>query len=271
MVYHQRYPASGAAAAMLGEYARYPLFRTVGIDSTYYRPPDPETLQAYAERLPPGFPCVSKVWERITVHSFGRGAGARAGHRNDDFLNADLFLDTVFDVYRDHFAGHTGPFVFEFQAIPRAAGIGPESFADRLDHFFERLPRGARYAVEIRNPDFLHPAYFAVLREHDVSHVFNSWTRMPSIGAQLALADALTAPFVVVRALMRPGRTHAETVDAFAPFDRLREEAPDVRDDIARLIRLANEREMESFVLFNNRLEGSAPLTIGAMAGMLAG
>ncbi|HET8649265.1 MAG TPA: DUF72 domain-containing protein, partial [Gemmatimonadales bacterium] len=48
LVYHREYPARGAAAAMLEEYARFPLFRTVGIDSTFYAPPTPATLQSYA-------------------------------------------------------------------------------------------------------------------------------------------------------------------------------------------------------------------------------
>ena len=34
LVYQQDYPASGAVAEMLEEYARYPLFGTVGIDAS---------------------------------------------------------------------------------------------------------------------------------------------------------------------------------------------------------------------------------------------
>ena len=55
---------------MLEEYAAFPLFRTVGIDSTFYAPPTEETLRGWARHLPPGFPCVSKVWDRITIHTF---------------------------------------------------------------------------------------------------------------------------------------------------------------------------------------------------------
>lgn len=266
LVYSSAYPASGAVAAMLREYARWPLFRTVGIDSTFYRPPTAEMLREYAAQLPDGFPCVSKVWDRITIHTFGRSHAAQAGHRNDDFLNAGLFCDAVLDVYRDAFAGHAGPHLFEFQAIPRAARIGADAFAERLDRFFERLPRGARYAVEIRNPDYLVPAYFAVLRQHDVAHVFNSWTHMPSIGEQLDLADCITAPFVVCRALLRPGRADADARVAFEPFDRVRSEEAAVRSDIVRLVKATIALDADGFVLVNNRLEGCAPLTIAAVA-----
>src|SRR2546423_12565882 len=65
-VYHRRYRGP-QPASRLEEYARYPLLRTVGIDSAFYDPPSEAELQSYARALPPGFPCVSKVWDRITA------------------------------------------------------------------------------------------------------------------------------------------------------------------------------------------------------------
>src|SRR6058998_2604496 len=60
-VYHRPYRGP-QPARRLQEYFRYPLFRTVGIDSAFYDPPTDEVLAAYAQSLPPAFPCVSKVW-----------------------------------------------------------------------------------------------------------------------------------------------------------------------------------------------------------------
>jgi uncharacterized protein YecE (DUF72 family) len=252
---------------MLGEYARHPLFGTVGIDSSFYAPPSTAVLESYARQLPPGFPCVSKVWNRLTVHTFTRPRRAA----NPDFLNAELFLEAVYEPYRTHFADHAGPFVFEFEGVSRNSELTPEAFATRLDDFFEALPREGQYAVEVRNEEFLTPMYFAVLREHGVAHTFNSWTRMPSIGEQLDLPGALSAPFVVARALMRPGRTHEETVDAFAPFDRIREPDPDLRADLVRLVRSALELRIPAYVIVNNRTEGCSPLTIAAVIRLLVG
>src|SRR3989441_386080 len=45
-VYHRSYRGA-QPARRLEEYARYPLFRTVGIDSAYYDPPSEEVLAAY--------------------------------------------------------------------------------------------------------------------------------------------------------------------------------------------------------------------------------
>ncbi|MFZ5623351.1 MAG: DUF72 domain-containing protein [Gemmatimonadota bacterium] len=269
IVYHRDYPATGAAAKMLAEYVRFPLFTTVGIDSSFYNPPTEQVLRSYAEHLPPGFRCVSKVWNRVTVHTFSAGREkTRGGQQNPDFLNPDLFAESMLEPYRAHFAEHMGPFVVEFQAIPRAA-MDPDRFVARLDAFFSALPRDAEYAVEVRNPEFLTPAYFAVLREHGVAHVFNSWTRMPPIGEQLDLPGVLTARFIVSRALLRPGRLYEEAVDAFAPYDRVQDENPELRLDLVRLAELAEETRVPAYILVNNRAEGSAPHTIAAVARLL--
>ncbi len=270
LVYHRDYQGKGTSARMLEEYAAFPLFRTVGIDSSFYAPPTEETLRGWAHHLPPGFPCVSKVWDQITVqtHSQARNP-ARAGQANPDFLNPDVFLEAVYEPYQQHFADHAGPFVFEFQSIPRRSGMGPSEFADRLDAFFSVLPRDGRYAVEIRNEEFLTPMYFAVLREHGVAHVFNSWTRMPPIGDQLDLPGSVPGGFIVARALLRTGRTYDEAVDAFAPYDRIQDPNPELRRDLVRLIARAVETRIPAYLLLNNRAEGSAPLTIAAIARML--
>jgi uncharacterized protein YecE (DUF72 family) len=257
---------------MLEEYARFPLFRTVGIDSTFYRPPAESTLEAYARALPPGFPCLSKVWDQITVHTHSEPRNPRhAGEANPDFLNADLFRSEVLEPYDRHFADHTGPFIFEFQTIATGPRFTPQHFADRLDAFFDALPREFPYAVEIRNEEFLHPSYFAVLREHGVGHVFNSWTRMPPIGAQLQAGDTLTAPFLVARALLRGGRRYQEAVDRFAPYDRIQDVNPTLRTDLVRLVETAVAARIPAYLLVNNRAEGSAPLTVAAVAEMVVG
>jgi uncharacterized protein YecE (DUF72 family) len=271
LVYFREYKGRGTAAPMLGEYARFPLFRTVGIDSTFYAPPSDATLQSYAEQLPPGFPCASKVWQEITIHTWTKLQDkARANQENPRFLDAALFLEAIYEPYRRHFAEHMGPFMFEFQAIPSGPrGLAPEQFVERLDRFFAQLPAGGPWAVEIRNPEFLTPSYFAVLREHGVSHVFNSWTRMPSIGEQLALQDSVAGSTLVARALLKPGRTYNEAVDAFAPYDRIQEPLPGLRADLVNLIRTALALRLPAHVIVNNRAEGSAPLTIVAVAKLL--
>ena len=272
LVYHRKYPKTGGVAKMLAEYAEFPLFDTVGIDAAFYRPLSRNTYRSYAEVLPPGFRCEQKVWNRITIHTFtGHQDGGTAGERNPDFLNAELCVNEVIGPALESFAGHVGPFIFEIQTIAKKDKVSPDDFARRIDDFLGKLPTGAEYAVELRNEEYLTPAYLAVLREHGAAHLFNSWTRMPPIGEQLAHEDVITAPFVIARALLRPGRYYAEAVDAFAPYDRIQDENPELRQDLVTLAERAIRLRIPAYLLINNRAEGSAPHTIAAVARKLAG
>lgn len=260
-VYHRRYRGP-QPAKRLEEYVRYPLFRTVGIDSAFYDPPSEQELAAYARALPPGFPCVSKVWDRITAK---RGL---AELRNPDFLNATLFKDSVLGPYSRAFHDHAGCFVFEFQAMRGKDLPDPLEWADQLDAFLTELPRDFRYAVELRNPELLTDLHGEVLKRHGVAHVFNSWTEMPSIGEQLDLAWTFPADFTVARALLKPGRRYADAVKQFQPYDRVQEPNPGLRRDLLRLVQAALRARTEAFILANNRAEGNAPGTIKAVAKM---
>ena len=266
-VYHRRYRGP-QPAKRLEEYARYPLFRTVGIDSVFYDPPSEEELQSYARALPPAFPCVSKVWDRITAMRLGQDSPqpGLAGMRNPDFLNAALFKDNVLGAYSQVFRDHAGCFVFEFQAMRGKDMPDPLQWADQLDDFLSELPKDFRYAVELRNPELLTPVHGEVLKRHGVAHVFNSWTEMPPIGEQIDLDWTFPTAFTVARALLKPGRRYADAVKQFQPYDRVQEPLPSLRQDLLRLVSEAHRRRVEAFILANNRAEGNAPGTIRAVA-----
>jgi uncharacterized protein YecE (DUF72 family) len=268
---YQRQYRGAEPARRLEEYARYPLFGTVGMDSAFYDPPSEEVLAAYARALPPGFPCVSKVWDRITARrlSGDRRWGQLAGMVNPDFLNAQLFTDAVLLPHAHAFRDHAACFVFEFQAMRGRDLPDPTVWADELSGFFQRLPRDFRYAVELRDPELLTDLHGAVLGSYGVAHVFNSWAEMPPIGAQLALPWTFTADFTVARALLKPGRPYADAVRLFEPYARVKEELPELRADLVRLIDETVRRRIEAFILVNNRAEGNAPGTIRGIVEQL--
>ena len=269
-VYHRPYRGA-QPARRLEEYWRYPLFRTVGIDSAFYEPPSEEVLAAYARALPPGFPCVSKVWDRITARRFNQDArwGNLSGQRNPDFLNADLFKEAVLGPYARAFRDHAAAFVFEFQAMRGKDLPSAPQWAEELDGFLHQLPRDFRYAVELRNRELMTDSHGAVLARHGVAHVFNSWNEMPPIGEQLELPWTFPAGFTIARALLRPGRAYADAVKLFQPYERIRDPQPEVRQDLLRIIAEATRRHLEALILVNNRLEGNAPATVRALATAL--
>ena len=190
IVYHRPYTAKTIKNESLAEYAACKPFRTVGIDNTFYAPPNPFVLEEYAKHLPAGFKCVSKVWEELTVPKWSnqKRYGKKGGQDNPHFLDAELFKSAVLAVHEATFKEHTGPFVFEFGEMFPPVVPSLAFFLEKLEHFFANLPREYQYAVELRNKHFLKPEYFATLRAHNVSHVFNHWMKMPALREQAQAA-----------------------------------------------------------------------------------
>jgi uncharacterized protein YecE (DUF72 family) len=272
-VYKKPYAKSTFARECLGEYCQYqyqgkPLFRTVGNDSTFYRPPTTNQLRHYLTQIPEDFQMCFKVWEEITISTYAKHAryGMRAGQPNPRFLDAKLFNDLVLTPYREaKFEPHTGPFLFEFQRHR----LSTDEFCTRLDQFFLKLPREFRYAVEIRNPDLLGFDYLRVLTIHGVAHVYNHWSYMPSILEQHRLMQGFTGTFTVLRLLTPLSMSYAVAKRRAEPYTKIVEEIPQMRRETVQLVRQAVGTGRYAYVLVNNRCEGSAPLTVQALSDML--
>jgi uncharacterized protein YecE (DUF72 family) len=271
LVYPLLSPDRMTSAERLALYASSGRFDTVEADFTFYRPQSAAEWRRWAGALPPGFPVVSKVWEEITCERFPKieRHGARAGKRNPRFLDADAFRREVLDPAEEGFGDHLAPFVFEFGRDPRPDRERKARFREALDRFLGALPRHRRYAVEIRTREYLDAEHVALLRAHGASPVFNWWTHMPELSEQAAVPGAADADFWVARILVAPGRAYADAVRLFSPYDRLQEEHPEMRAAAARLVREAEARRKEFFLIVNNRAEGSAPYTIEAIKKMI--
>ena len=87
-----------------------------------------------------------------------------------------------------------GPLIFEFSTFGKKDFEHGRDFVTQLDQFLSALRSGWRYAVELRNRGWLVPEYFAMLRSHNVAHVFNNSTRIPSALEQLFSAEVLLPP-----------------------------------------------------------------------------
>ena len=272
-VYKRQYAKSTFTRECLGEYCQYqyegePLFRTVGNDSTFYRPPTANQLRHYLTQIPEDFQMCFKVWEEITIPIYAKHAryGVRAGQPNPRFLDAKLFNDLVLTPYREaKFEPHTGAFLFEFQRH----GMPAEEFCSRLDQFFLQLPREFRYAVEIRNPGLLGMPYSLMLSRHGVAHVYNHWSGMPTLAEQHTRMQGFTAVFTVLRLLTPLGMSYAAAKKRAEPYTKIVEELPQMRRETVQLVRQAVGAGRRAYVLVNNRAEGNAPLTVQGLVGML--
>jgi uncharacterized protein YecE (DUF72 family) len=267
IVYSRERSTSQLAREGLREYARHPLLRTVGIDRSYYAPIPVDDLRAYADQLPPGFPCCIKAPAGVTALTLGpRLGGADA---NPDFLSVDRLVDDLLAPLSVAFRDHTGPIILEFPPFARGRGLAPAAFHDRLELFLERLPREFEYAIELRDRTLLTERYRALLRAHGIAHTYNYWSAMPMPVEQAAVVPPEEPPFSVVRLLLKPGTWYEDQREAFRPFDRLR--APDhgMRDDVATVAWRTLKRQKRVFILVNNKAEGSSPLTVMALARRL--
>lgn len=252
----------------LAEYAE--TFPAVCGDFTFYQFPSGETWRRLFATAPPGLQFGFKAPEEVTVAEWPAHAryGTRGGRENESFLNAELFIRgflTPLAPYRDR----AGTVIFEFGAFSRRKYPSGGQFGRDLGRFLAQLPRGWRFAVEVRNAEFFEPEYFDILRAHNAAHVFNAWTRTPPLESQVLIEEAYTADFLVVRALLRQGRAYAEAVKRFEPYREIQDPNPGARAAIKTIIERARSKRQLAFVFVNNRLEGNAPGTIQAVVESL--
>ena len=272
LVYHKRYPNQRTFLRdSLREYAEHPLMRTVGIDRGYYSPVPEEDLAHYASQLPDDFRAAMKVWQGVTMPGFPRHPryGANAGKQNPEFLDVEVFARAVHEPARVAFARNMGPWILEIAPAP--SPLDPAWFCERLDAFLEDAPRDFPFAVELRDRRLLTDQYVRTLRKHGASHVFNFWSRMPSLGRQMEVTGLLESSMIVARLLLPPGGRYAELKDAYAPFDRLVAPQHEMRQDVVRLVQAALDKDKECYVIVNNKAEGSSPLTVRSLAELIAG
>jgi uncharacterized protein YecE (DUF72 family) len=255
----------------LREYAE--VFNTVCVDAAYYTFPSQLYLERMVGQVPEDFLFGLKVTDAITIKHYPRldRFGDLAGKPNENFLNADLFAKAFLHPC-EAVRSSIGLLMFEFSRFwTTDYGHGREFVAD-LDRFLGQLPKDWPYGVEMRNRNWLRPDYFECLARHGVTHVYNSWEAMPSVGEQMAIPGSLTNPaLVAARFLLKPGRRYEEAVKTFQPYDRTKELNDEARKAGASLIADGTRaRTRKTFVYVNNRLEGNALSTIEAMVDMAA-
>jgi uncharacterized protein YecE (DUF72 family) len=251
-------------AECLAEYAR--TFPVVCGDFTFYQFPSEAHWRKLFASAPETLGFAFKAPEQITAKVFPQHPryGAQGGTANRSFLDAELLVESFLKPL-EPYRGRVRTLIFEFGALAQSSYANVREFAADLDRFLGSLPRSFRYSVEIRNPEFLAPDYFACLARHGVAHVFNAWTRMPELGTQLAMPDAFTTDFTVCRALLRRGRAYADAVKLFSPYEELQDPNPEGRQAIRDLIEWAQANRRAAFIYVNNRFEGNAPRTVEAI------
>jgi uncharacterized protein YecE (DUF72 family) len=136
------YPPALPKARWFDHYGR--TFDTVEINNTFYGLPRPETFEAWRAQAPEGF-CYALKFSRY---------GSHLKHLKDPERALGAFLPRA-----DVLGAHLGPILVQ---LPPRWSLD----ADRLEGFLRAAPSRYRWVVEFRDPSWLCPTVFEILRAH---------------------------------------------------------------------------------------------------------
>jgi uncharacterized protein YecE (DUF72 family) len=187
------YPLDLKSADYLPFYADH--FETVEVDSTFYGCPSARRVTNWALKTPPGFIFSVKVPQTIT--------------HDKALVNCDTELKEFVETM-GILGEKLGPMVFQFPLFDKSKVKDRHEFTDRLIPFLKTLPAGYRFAIEIRNRDWLTAEFAQLLREYKVALVLQDLSYMPK--AMDLKFDPITADFAYVRWLGDRKRIESQTL-----------------------------------------------------------
>ncbi len=175
------YPDDLPANRMLGYYLER--FDTVELNNSFYHLPSEGALDQWRETVPDDFLFAAKG-SRFLTHM---------KKLKDPEPGVARFFERI-----DRLRPKLGPVLFQ---LPPRWRANPE----RLDEFLRVLPRGHRYSFELRDPSWLVPEIYDVLRKHGAAYCIYELAGFVS-------PFELTAPFTYVR-LHGPGGKYQGSYD----------------------------------------------------------
>lgn len=259
IVYGRDVPESALAARGLEAYGRHPLLGAVEIDRSYYEPLGFDLLADYARQVPDGFQFLVKAHEVCSVRRFPTHAryGSKRGEFNPLYLDAAYAAEVVAQPVASALGPKLGAILFQFPPVREAPD--PRTFADELQAFLSKLPRGITYAVELRDARTFTRAYAEALVAGGAVHCHNAWSGMPDVLTQAKQVPPAARRPLIVRWLLAPGEKYDDMRQRYHPFDRITREDLPVRSAIAHLVGKAAARGVPAIVTINNKAEGCAP------------
>jgi uncharacterized protein YecE (DUF72 family) len=243
------YPEDLKPADYLSYYAEH--FDTVEVDSTFYRSPSPAVVRGWYAKTPADFLFAAKVPREITHEKVL--VDCEAALKN--------FLSTM-----DLLGEKLGPLLFQFPYFNRAKFKSGAEFLALLAPFLEKLPRGYRFAVELRNKTWLDARLAELLLRRGVCLALIDHPWLPRPAELFRRFDPVTADFGYIRwlgdrkAIEERTKTWNETI-----VDRRRE----LREWFTVVYKLTT-RGVPVFAYANNHYAGHAPATVRFFQEMLA-
>lgn len=235
------YPDNLKPAGYLSHYATQ--FDTVEVDSTFYRTPSLSTVKGWAQKTPKDFLFAAKVPQVITHDKVLVGC-------EREFKT---FIDTM-----DALGPKLGPMLFQFPYFNRAKFKSVGEFIALLRPFLKSLPKGYRFAVEMRNRSWLDARLADALRERGVALALVDHAWMPRPAELFEKLDPITADFTYIRWLGdRKGIEEQTKTWGKTIVDRRKELV-----EWVEICRKLSARSVDIFAFANNHYAGHAPATV---------
>jgi uncharacterized protein YecE (DUF72 family) len=233
------YPKGMRPADYLGFYAEH--FQTVEVDSTFYACPSAQTVSNWAARTPEAFIFSVKIPQVITHDKALAGCDVELAE----------FLKTM-----DVLGNKLGPIVFQFPFFNRSAFHDRHEFLERLVPFLAKLPERHKFALEIRNRNWLDSEFANLLRDRKIALVLQDRSWMPS-PSELKF-DPITADWTYIRWLGDRKAIEERTMT----WDRTIVDRTTELSSWCDFCYQVIKRGMVIYAYSNNHFSGHAPATI---------
>jgi len=274
IVWDGDYSESTLSRYGLAAYSQHPLFRTVSIDRGFYRPLSAAQFAVYAAQVPHEFRFVVKAPSLIT-DALIRDESGKGMQINSNFLDTDIALRELVEPALMGLGSKLGALVFQISPLPFAWLTQMPRLIARLHDLLSAMPDlratapDAVIAVEVRDAQWLTPAFISVLRDTGATYCMGLHAKMPRIAEQLPILRALWPGPLVCRWNLNPlhgAYGYEDAAQQYEPYDRIQDADIETRQALARVIAGTVGAGQNAFVTLSNKAEGSAPLSVIALA-----
>jgi uncharacterized protein YecE (DUF72 family) len=242
------YPEGMKPAEYLSHYATK--FDTVEIDSTFYRTPAVSVVKGWAVKTPKDFVFALKVPQVITHEKV-------CVNCDDDLKH---FLTAV-----NNLGDKLGVLLFQFGYFNKTLFKTQADFIAVLEPLLKSLPKGYKFALEIRNKSWMDARFMDLLRKYKVGFALIDQSWVPRPWEFKMPLETNTAEFAYIRLLGDRKGIEAQTktwnkviVDRNADLKKWAGEI----DSIQKL-------KIPIYTYVNNHYAGCAPETVRAFQKML--
>ena len=275
LVWAGRHGEATLSRTGLPAYAAHPLLRAVGIDRGFYRALAASEFQRHAEQVPAGFRFTVKAPSLVT-DALLRSEHGRGQQPNPLFLDAATALQDFIEPACEGLGPAIGALVFQLSPLPAQRLARMNEQFDQLHALLLALPKppAGVIAVEVRDAAWLTPDLVALLRDAGARYCVGLHPKLPPLAEQLPLLRALWPGPLVVR--WNLNRLHGaygyeDAEKKYGEFSEMLDPDPETRAELARIIRGTAGAGQDVFVTISNKAEGSAPLSVRALAQAITG